>query len=133
MSNAHGEVALAQPAALAVAAPPGMWRKRGAGLLRPVFALVGLGMLALLVRKAGPRELGSVLAEAAAWLPWVVLLELGRQCMDALATRFSYGTAAERVPLSVLARAQLIGTAVSSMAPAGRAAAEATKAALLAP
>ncbi|NMO21288.1 UPF0104 family protein [Pyxidicoccus fallax] len=104
-----------------------------AGLLRPVFALAGLGMLALLVRKAGARELGAVLAEAAAWLPWVVLLELGRQCMDALATRFSYGAAAEQVPLRVLARAQLIGTAVSSMAPAGRAAAEATKAAFLMP
>ena len=137
MSNAHGEMSLGQPMGAAVAVvpalPPGTWRRRVAGWLRPVFALAGLGMLALLVRKAGARELGAVLVDAAAWLPWVVVLELGRQCMDALATRYSYGAAAERVPLPVLARAQLIGTAVSSMAPAGRAAAEATKAALLMP
>ncbi|WP_223756264.1 lysylphosphatidylglycerol synthase domain-containing protein [Myxococcus sp. RHSTA-1-4] len=135
MSDARGEVSLGQPAGAAVAVPslPGGWRRRLVGLLRPVFALAGLGMLALLVRKAGPRELGTVLAEAAAWLPCVALLELGRQCMDALATRSSYGAAAGHVPLRVLARAQLIGTAVSSMAPAGRAAAEATKAAFLTP
>lgn len=136
MSDARGEVvALGQPvgAAMTVPALPGSWRKRMAGLLRPVFALAGLGMLALLVHRAGPHELGAVLSGAAPWLPCVVLLELGRQCMDALATRYSYGAGAERVPLAVLARAQLIGTAVSSMAPAGRAAAEATKAALLTP
>jgi hypothetical protein len=135
VSDAHGEMSLVQPVGAAVAVPgePGAWRRRVTGLLRPVFALAGVGMLALLVHKAGPRELGAVLADASAWLPWVVLLELGRQCMDALATRFAYGAGAERVPLSVLARAQLIGTAVSSMAPAGRAAAEATKAALLSP
>ena len=135
MSNAQGEMSLGQPMSAAVAVPalPGSWRRRMTGLLRPLFALAGLGMLALLVRKAGPGELGTVLADAAGWLPCVVLLELGRQCMDALATRFSYGAGAEKVPLAVLARAQLIGTAVSSMAPAGRAAAEATKAALLMP
>jgi hypothetical protein len=135
VSEAHGEVSLGQPmgAAMTVPALPGNVRRRMTGLLRPLFALAGLGMLALLVRKAGLHELGAVLSDAAGWLPCVVLLEMGRQCMDALATRFSYGAGAEKVPLSVLARAQLIGTAVSSMAPAGRAAAEATKAALLAP
>jgi hypothetical protein len=118
---------------MSVPALPGAWRRRAAWVLRPVFALAGLGMLALLVRKAGPGELRGVLSAAAAYLPWVVLLELGRQCMDVLATRSAYGASAGRVPLAVLVRAQLIGNAVSSMAPAGRAAAEATKAALLAP
>ena len=133
--DARGDMSLGQPVggALLVPALPGARRRRAMGMLRPVFALVGVGMLALLVRKAGPRELAGVMSGAAAWLPWVVLLEVGRQCMDALATRLSYGPGAGRVPLSVLARAQLIGTAVSSMAPAGRAAAEATKAALLSP
>lgn len=139
MNNAHGEMSLAQPAAVAAVAVPavpavsGGWRKRLPVLLRPFFAVAGLGMLALLVRKAGPGELASALASAAPWLPWVVLLELGRQCMDATATRLSYGPAARNVPAGALMRAQLIGTAVSSMAPAGRAAAEATKAALLSP
>ncbi|HZI15078.1 MAG TPA: lysylphosphatidylglycerol synthase transmembrane domain-containing protein [Myxococcus sp.] len=139
MSNAQGEVSLARAAAVAVPmgpavpAVPGAWRKRVSGLLRPVFAVAGLGMLALLVRKAGPAELGATLAGAAPWLPWVVVLELGRQYLDATATRLSYGPGARSVPLAALMRAQLIGTAVSSMAPAGRTAAEATKAALLAP
>ncbi|MFP2912433.1 UPF0104 family protein, partial [Pyxidicoccus sp. 3LFB2] len=121
MSEARGEMTLGQPvgAAMTVPALPGTWRRRATGVLRPVFALAGLGMLALLVRKAGPAELATVLSEAAAYLPWVVLLEMGRQCLDALATRFAYGAGAERVPLSVLARAQLIGTAVSSMARRG--------------
>jgi len=135
VSNARGEMSLGQPVGAAMLVPvlPRARRRRAMGVLRPVFALAGVGMLALLVRKAGPRELAGVMSGAAAWLPWVVLLEVGRQCMDALATRLSYGPGAGRVPRSVLARAQLIGTAVSSMAPAGRAAAEATKAALLSP
>jgi len=135
VSNARGEMTLGRPMDAAIALPSVAvpWRRKLTGLLRPVFAVAGLAMLALLVRKAGARELGGVLLEAAPWLPWVVLLELGRQGMDALATRASYGARAEHVPLRVLLRAQLIGTAVSSMAPAGRAAAEATKAALLSP
>ncbi len=144
VNNAQGEVSLVRTAAAAVAVPvgpvvpaapavPGAWRKRVPGLLRPVFALAGLGTLALLVRKAGAAELGATLANAAPWLPWVVLLELGRQCTDATATRLAYGPGARSVPLGALVRSQLIGTAISSMAPAGRAAAEATKAALLAP
>ncbi|GEL75138.1 lysylphosphatidylglycerol synthase domain-containing protein [Myxococcus virescens] len=134
VSNAHGELSLAPPAGAVGAAAPQRVLKRWMVVgLRPVFALAGVGTLALLVHKAGPRELGAVLSSAAPWLPWVVLLELGRQCMDGLATRRAYGPGAGRVPWRVLARAQLIGTAVSSMAPAGRAAAEATKAALLSP
>ncbi len=134
MSNAHGELSLAQATGAAErAAPPRVLKRWLLVGLRPVFALVGVGTLALLIHRAGARELGAVLSSAAPWLPGVVLLELGRQCMDGLATRRSYGPDAGRVPWRVLARAQLIGTAVSSMAPAGRAAAEATKAALLSP
>ncbi|WP_245772113.1 lysylphosphatidylglycerol synthase domain-containing protein [Myxococcus fulvus] len=134
-SNVRAGMTLGRPMEAArVAAPRAVpFKRRVTGLLRPLFAVAGVGMLALLVRKVGPHELGAVLLGAAPWLPWVVLLEVGRQGMDALATRASYGASAERVPLRVLARAQLIGTAVSSMAPAGRAAAEATKAALLSP
>ncbi|MCE9673111.1 flippase-like domain-containing protein [Myxococcus stipitatus] len=135
MGNARGEAVLVRPVGVAVAARPARvpWRRKVVGLMRPLFAVAGLGMLALLVRKVGPRELGDVLLDAAPWLPWVALLEVGRQGMDALATRSAYGPSADQVPMRELMRAQLIGTAVSSMAPAGRAAAEATKAALLAP
>ncbi|WP_338870925.1 lysylphosphatidylglycerol synthase domain-containing protein [Myxococcus stipitatus] len=135
MNNVRGDMSLGRPMETAVVAQPvGVpWRRRVAGWLRPLFAMMGLGMLVLLIRRVGPRELGQVLLGAAPWLPWVALLEVGRQTLDALATRSAYGARAEHVPWRQLARAQLIGTAVSSMAPAGRAAAEATKAALLSP
>ncbi|MBN9688482.1 MULTISPECIES: lysylphosphatidylglycerol synthase domain-containing protein [unclassified Corallococcus] len=136
MSNVHHEGALAGPGAVAgegLSASPCVWRRRLLTVLKPVFAMGGLGMLGALVHKAGAGELKTTLLEALPLLPWVVLIELGRQTCDATATRLSYGARARQVPLSVLVRAQLIGTAVSSMAPAGRAAAEATKATLLTP
>ncbi|MBU8898889.1 UPF0104 family protein [Corallococcus sp. H22C18031201] len=111
----------------------GSWRLRLIVGIRILFALLGLGMLAMLVHRAGPSELGLALKEAAPWLPWVALIEVGRQALDASATWLAHGPRARLIPVSVLARAQLIGTAVSSMAPAGRAAAEATKAALVTP
>ncbi|WP_208726108.1 lysylphosphatidylglycerol synthase domain-containing protein [Corallococcus terminator] len=136
MNNVHHEGALAGPLAAVPggrATEPGVWKRRLLTVLKPVFALGGLGMLTAMVNKAGAHELKATLLAALPLLPWVVLIELGRQGCDATATRLSYGARAGQVPLSVLVRAQLIGTAVSSMAPAGRAAAEATKATLLTP
>ncbi|WP_244224432.1 lysylphosphatidylglycerol synthase domain-containing protein [Corallococcus sicarius] len=136
MSNVHHEAALAGPMAGVSGGQttePGVWRRRLLTVLKPVFALGGLGMLTAMVHKAGAGELKATLLTALPLLPWVVLLEMGRQTCDATATRLSYGARAGQVPLGVLVRAQLIGTAVSSMAPAGRTAAEATKATLLTP
>ncbi len=102
-------------------------------VLRPAFAVVGVALLVLLVQHAGVEELGRVLSHAAPWLPWVVLLEVVRLSLEAVATWVAYGSRAREVPFRCMLRAQLISTAVSSVAPAGRAAGEAAKAALLSP
>jgi hypothetical protein len=106
---------------------------RAVAALRLAFASAGVAALVLLVRSAGPAALAATLARAAPWMPLILLLEAARVSMDAVATYFALGRKARAVPITTLARAQIIGAAVSSVAPAGRAAAEAAKAALLAP
>jgi lysylphosphatidylglycerol synthase-like protein len=122
--------------ALAVSIPPVVRKPLGArvlAVLHPVCAVLGVALLAVLVQRAGAEELGRVLARAAPWLPLVLLLEVARQALDAVATWVAYGSRAREVPWHCMLRAQLISTAVSSVAPAGRASGEATKAALLSP
>lgn len=100
-------------------------------VLHPVCAVLGVALLAVLVQRAGAEELGRLMSRAAPWLPLVLLLEVARLSLDAVATRMAYGSRAREVPWPCMLRAQLIGTAVASVAPAGRASGEATKAALL--
>ncbi|KFA91124.1 lysylphosphatidylglycerol synthase domain-containing protein [Archangium violaceum] len=104
---------------------------RALAVLHPVCAVLGVALLAMLVQRAGAEELGRELSRAAPWLPLVLLLEVARLLLDALATRVAYGSRAREVPWRCMLRAQLIGTAVSSVAPTGRASGEAAKAALL--
>ncbi|MCC6558269.1 MAG: flippase-like domain-containing protein [Polyangiaceae bacterium] len=106
---------------------------RAVGAARVLFAAAGVVALVVLVRSAGPAALAASLARAAPWLPPVIAIEVVRVSMDAVATYFALGRRARALPVAVLARAQLIGAAVSAVAPAGRTAAEATKAALIAP
>ena len=108
-------------------------RQRWMRWLRPIFALVGILALVLLVRDAGITVLRDILTAAAPWLPLVVGLEFARVGTDALATYWTLGDRARHLPTAVLMRAQLVATAVSGIAPAGRAAGEAVKAAMIAP
>lgn len=101
--------------------------------LRFAFAGLGIVIVCTLVQHVGAGALGVILRRAAPWLPIVVGLELLRIGTDALATYAAYGERARHVSAVALARASLVARAVSSIAPAGRTAAEATKAALLAP
>lgn len=107
-------------------------RARLVTALRVALGIVGVAMLALLVREVGPDALVAALRRASGALPIVLALEGARIGADALATRFAYGSRAGRVPTGELLRAHLIGYAVSAVSPAGRATSEATKAALLA-
>lgn len=100
-------------------------------VLHPVCAVLGVALLAMLVQHAGPEELGRLLSHAAPWLPLVLLLEVARLSLDAVATWVAYGHRAREVPWRSMLRAQLISTAVSSVSPTGRASGEAAKAALL--
>ncbi|HYO71903.1 MAG TPA: lysylphosphatidylglycerol synthase domain-containing protein [Archangium sp.] len=122
--------------ALAVSIPPVVhrpWGPRVLAVLHPVFAVLGVALLAMLVQHAGAEELGRVLSRAAPWWPLVLLLEVVRLSLDVVATWVAYGRRAREVPWPCMLRAQLISTAVSSVAPAGRISGEATKAALLGP
>jgi hypothetical protein len=109
----------------------GFGRARVITALRVVFGIAGVAALVWLVRDVGPSALYAALRSAAKWLPIAVLLEGVRIGCDCLATRLAYGERARSIPIARLVRAHLIGYAVSAMAPAPRAANEATKAALL--
>jgi hypothetical protein len=73
-------------------------------------------------------EASSTLAP---WLPWALAIEGARIGVDALTTRFLYGERGARVPHAALLRAHLLAYPANLLLPAGRAAAEAIKAALL--
>ena len=106
--------------ALAVSIPPVVrkpWGARVLAVLHPVFAVLGVALLAMLVQHAGAEELGRVMSRAAPWLPLVLLLEVARLSLDAVATWVAYGSRAREVPWHCMLRAQLISTAVSSVAP----------------
>ncbi|HEY3804237.1 MAG TPA: lysylphosphatidylglycerol synthase domain-containing protein [Kofleriaceae bacterium] len=99
---------------------------------RAIATVVGLGLVALIVRDLGFDVVGHAIERAAAYFPFVVLLEGAILACSTLALRALYGDAGKNVPVSQLARAALVGYAVQGVMPAGRAAAEATRASLLA-
>lgn len=101
-------------------------------LVRAAFGIAGVVVLVLLVRQAGKDALLEALTPVLPWLPALLVLDLLRIGADAHATWLAYGERAAAIPVARLLRAQLIANAVTYLAPAGRTAAEATKAALLA-
>jgi hypothetical protein len=94
-------------------------------------AVAGVVALVAVARWVGADAVGERLGAALAWLPLLLLLEGLRIPLEGLATRRLLGPLAERVPLALLARAQLVFYAASTCAPGGRLVAEASKAALL--
>lgn len=105
-----------------------LWQR----LLRAAFGIAGIVVLVLLVRQAGKDALLEALTPVLPWLPALLVLDLLRIGADAHATWLAYGARASAIPVARLLRAQLIANAVTYLAPAGRTAAEATKAMLLA-
>lgn len=101
--------------------------------MRLAFGVAGLATLALLVRGVGAETLLSTMRPAAPWMPLVCLLEGCRILTDSISTWWNFGAAVKGLPRRILLRAHVVGYAVGMIAPAGRAAAEATKAAMLAP
>jgi uncharacterized membrane protein YbhN (UPF0104 family) len=107
-------------------------RRRRRALLHAGFALVGAAAIALLVRSVGVAALVSALRASARWLPLLFALELGRAALETYATWSLSARVRDRVRLPDLVRVHVIAYAVSMIMPAGRAAGEAMKAALLA-
>jgi hypothetical protein len=107
-------------------------KKRLSSLARIAFLVAGLTVLVLLVRSAGATALASAMRRTLPWLPALLLLDAIRVACDTVATYLAYGELGRNVPRGPLVRAHVIANAVTMLAPAGRTAAEATKAALLA-
>jgi hypothetical protein len=101
-------------------------------ILRTVFGLAGLTAVGVLIHHVGPARIGEALARAAPWIPLALALEGTRIGVEARATRQLYGrVGATEVPRRAFVRAQLVAYAIFVLAPAGRAAAEGTKAGML--
>lgn len=108
------------------------WRSRAIGALRVLAALSGLVMIVLVVRHEGPDRIAEAARKAAPVLPLALALEVGRLVMETFASRAALGERGPRVPWIRLFLTQLVAHAMLNVAPAPRAAAEVTKAALLA-
>lgn len=107
-------------------------RQQAMAAVRLGFGAAGVTALVLLIRSVGPEALWAALRPAVRWLPLLLALEAARIGVEALGTLVLYGRRASLIPGGHLVRTHLIGYAVNAIAPAGRTAAEATKAALLA-
>jgi hypothetical protein len=101
-------------------------------MARLALAAAGLGLVAYLVRNAGPSRVAEVLTRAGPWLPLIVLLEMVQPTTDVLALRMLLEDDAKKVPVATWARSSALAYAMMSLVPAGRVAGEVTRAALLA-
>lgn len=106
-------------------------RRRLGLALRLTVALAGVGLTAWVVHAEGPSTIAQAARGALPVLPIVLLLEVGRLVLEALASRAALGPSGAALPFSSLLHAQAIAHAVLSVAPAARPSAELTKAALL--
>jgi hypothetical protein len=107
--------------------PP--WRSIG----RAALLLLALGATVAMVHLVGAPGVGDTLWLALPWIPLVLTVEGARIAIEASATRAPLGGGAQGIPRAELARMHLVGYALTTTMPAGRAVAEAYKAAALAP
>lgn len=91
----------------------------------------GVSAIVALVIHAGPAHVGAALWQAAPWLPLIILLEAAWVSWDLFIVRSLYGDAAKQVPWPMYLRSALIAYPFMGLLPAGRAGAEAARAATL--
>ena len=101
-------------------------------LVHAIAGAVGLAALAALVRGVGAALLFDIVRALCAWLPLLIAVDAVRVVAEAAATYALSEPVRRRVPLGELCRVHLIAYAIGSTMPAGRAASEAVKAAMLA-
>jgi hypothetical protein len=104
-------------------------RSRRAWIAAIAFAAMGGALLVFLVHRTDEALLARTVAHAARWLPVLLCLEGVRVAVEAWGSRHLY---ARPIPFGQLLRANIVGYAVSALAPAGRATAEGVKAGMLA-
>jgi len=100
---------------------------------RILLGIVGLGVVAALVRHAGTRVVLATLRDALPWLPLLCALESGRILCEAAASHLAFGPLATRMPRATLLRAHVIGHSLGAVAPAPSVVNETIKATLFAP
>jgi hypothetical protein len=99
--------------------------------VRGILGLVGLGIVVHLIRAAGAARVGDVLLAAGAWLPVVVAFEVYQAGSDFVALRTIFGEDRRRVSARTWLRSSVVAYAFMILVPAGRAAGEVARAALL--
>jgi hypothetical protein len=99
--------------------------------VRVVLGMVGVIAVVLIVRHVGAGVVWATLRPALWFLPVLCTLELGRMGCEALASYLAFGPVARRIPLRAIIRANVIGPALSNLAPAPRLVNETIKATLL--
>ena len=99
------------------------------------FLLLGGGVAAVvaLILHAGPAQVWGILVISAPWLPLIIFLEAAVVSWDIWVIRSLYGPAAKQVPWPMYFRSALIAYPFLGLLPAGRAGAEAARAATLSP
>jgi uncharacterized membrane protein YbhN (UPF0104 family) len=106
-------------------------RPRLGTVLRGLLGVLGLGIVVHLIRAAGAGRVGNVLLQAGAWLPLVVALEVYQAASDFASLRTILGEDRNKVPLRTWLRSSVVAYALMILVPAGRAAGEVARAALL--
>jgi uncharacterized membrane protein YbhN (UPF0104 family) len=106
-------------------------RLSGGTLVRLLLGVVGLFYVVHLIRAAGAQRVGNVLLQAGAWLPVVIALEIYQAASDFAALRAILGDDWRKVPPRTWLRSSVVAYAMMILVPAGRAAGEVTRAALL--
>jgi hypothetical protein len=99
---------------------------------RLILATAGLGILAYLVRGAGPERVARVLWEARSWMPAILAFEIVQILGDVVALRLILRRRAAEVPASTWIRSSAVAYAMMILLPAGRAAGEVGRATLIA-
>jgi hypothetical protein len=93
--------------------------------------IAGLGVIAWLVWRADPYKVLLALEHAGWWLPLLALLEIIIQALDVMGARSQLGAHASKVPLSAWVRSSTLAFALGILLPAGGAAGEIARAAIL--
>ena len=100
-------------------------------LVRTALGIAGLFLVGYLVRSVGAGRVWEVLVQAGPWLPVVLALEVVQLVADVGSLRTILGAHFRSVPAATWVRSSATAYAMMILVPAGRAAGEVTRAALL--
>lgn len=101
--------------------------------LRALLLIAGVSMLAFLIHSAGAERVLATVIGAAAWMPLVIVFDLGFFACEALAHRAVLGPRRAEIPWTRFVRSSFLYYCVLAIAPLGRAGAEVARAASVAP